>query len=103
MVRDVSRLPRANWSRTGRSRSTSVLFEEDALRGTLLGCVEHRHLEFARHGAKTGPALRQEPATLADVAQAAVHHNEHLRAQLFTDTVANAKILVDPHFHAPDD
>ena len=77
----------------------SVLFEEDALGRALLGGLQDPELEAFVDMDGSGSPARQELGSVAHVGQISVNDEEHIRAQLLTDPIADTQILVNPYPH----
>src|SRR3954470_7457773 len=77
--------------------------DEDALAGALLGGLDHGvELAVGDVGQTGGAArVREHLLALLDVGQAIVEQGEHVRGDLFAESVAGAEILVDPDLHSP--
>jgi hypothetical protein len=92
--------PARPWSK-GRWAPSSADLDEDALAGALFGGLDDRLLLACRHVGETlgAAGVGEHLAALLHVGEPVVEEGEHVRCDLFTETVARAEILIDPDLH----
>src|SRR3954462_9646099 len=75
--------------------------DEDAPPGALLGGLDDRLFEVARHVGQPLDATRvtERLAAFSDVGKAVVEEGEDVGTDLLAQAIARAEVLVDPHLH----